>query len=73
MKIENIEHTGKINYVLQKIKEKHKINESEIKFESNHSYESDAKAIFEYLKSNFLHEQIVKDLVDELEKEGYNG
>ena len=71
MKIENVVHTGKINYVLQQIKNKYKINESEINFESAHGYESDARAIFEYLKSNFSNEKEVQDLIVELEKENY--
>ena len=71
MKIENVEHTGRINYVLQQIKNKYKINESEIKFESSRSYESDARVIFEYLKSNFSNEKEVQDLIIELEKENY--
>lgn len=69
--MENLQHTAKINYVLEKIKEKHKIKETEIKFESGYSYETDARAIFEYLKCNFSNEKEVQDLIIELEKENY--
>ncbi len=69
--MENVHHTGRINFVLEEIKKKYKIEETEIKYETLHSYESDARVIFEYLKSNFSNEKEVQDLIIELEKENY--
>ena len=69
--MENVHHTGRINFVLEEIKKKYKIEETEIKYETPHSYESDARVIFEYLKSNFSNEKEVQDLIIELEKENY--
>ena len=69
--MENVHHTGRINFVLEEIKKKYKIEETEIKFETPYSYESDARVIFEYLKSNFSNEKEVQDLIIELEKENY--
>lgn len=69
--MENLQHTGRINFVLEEIKKKYKIEETEIKYETLHSYESDARVIFEYLKSNFSNEKEVQDLIIELEKENY--
>ncbi len=69
--MENLQHTGRIRFVFEKIKKKYKIEEDEISFSKPGSYEQNARDIYNYLLQNFHNEEEVKNLVIELEKENY--
>ena len=70
--MENLHHTGRINKVFEDIKKKYNVKEDEVLFKS-YSYEEAAKNIFSFLKANFSFDTDVKELIEELEKEAYNG